>query len=152
MLPVLKPSLLPFLRVCRWLLPGLLALASACRVMALYDPIALEHSTALKVEALALLDHASEPYPAHQTVATAVLLKANQALEYEKSRALNVESIKMWQVLVNPQDPVSLANVLRRWQQNGTLNAATATAAKGQLSDYFDYIIRLETVKLRKTN
>ncbi|MCY7352174.1 MAG: hypothetical protein LH606_16165 [Cytophagaceae bacterium] len=126
----------------------ILSQLTACRIIALYDPFAYQQSTALKVEALDLMDKATEPFSSHETEINIFLQKARKAHEYEKFRPKNGESAGMWALLLNPEENL-LAGFMNRWKAKGQLDATFVKLARDQSVMAFDKLIRLESAKLK---
>ena len=121
-------------------------LFGACQLIAPYSQTAYQQTTALKAEALILMDQATEPYALHKTEAEQVRLDMEKAYEYAKGRPHNEFSTKQWEIV---RDPVrhSIGGFLARWQTEGALNATFVTEAKKLVSDQLDAISALESGK-----
>ncbi len=127
----------------------LLALAvSAC--VSLYDSFAYQQATALKVETLDLMSKGTEPFSQHQTHADDLRLKLLKAYEYEKSRPKNVESAEMWRIMTDSTEGGSPLAFLELWKKKGAVGKAFVRESQGQVSQNFDRVIKLESLKLKK--
>jgi hypothetical protein len=132
--------------VRRALAPWLGLLVGACQFIAPYNQTAYQQATALKAEALILMDKATEPYPLHKTEAEQVRLDMEKAYEYAKGRPHNVISTKQWEIVRDPARH-SLGGFLKRWETESTLKATFIAEAKKLVSDQLDTISALESGK-----
>jgi hypothetical protein len=134
----------------RWIwIPVASLLLGACQLIAPYNQTAYQQATALKAEALILMDKATEPYAVHKTEAEQVRLDMDKAYEYAKGRPRNVHSTTQWEVVRDPARH-SLGGFLKRWQTEGTLNATFIADARKLVSDQLDTISALESGKPRR--
>jgi hypothetical protein len=141
------PTLQTHLR--RLLAVALLAAATACApLIARFDAQAYSQAVSLKVDALALMDGAAEPYAQHEAEAKALVLKLDKAFEYAQGKPHNELSARQWQVLKDPQRHL-LGGFLGRWKAESTLGHAFILEKKGQVGAAFDQIIGLESGKLK---
>lgn len=131
--------------LCLFLFDGCAPLISS------FDQVAYEKATSLKVEALALMDKASESYSEHQKNANEVLLEAEKAYEYAKGQPKNEISAKQWEKLIDPQKNL-LGGFLKRWKEKGNLSEAFIREAKGLITEAFDLIIGLESGKIKPSD
>ena len=128
--------------------PCLALLLSACQLIAPYNQTAYQQTTALKAEALVLMDKATEPYALHKTEADQVRLDMEKAYEYAKGRPQNAFSTKQWEIVRDPTRH-SLGGFLKCWETEGTLNATFIAEAKRLVADQLDTISALESGKPR---
>jgi hypothetical protein len=135
-------------------LPGLLAAALlavtiACALLiARFDAQSYSQAVSLKVDALALMDSATEPYAPHEAEAKALAVKLDKAFEYAQGKPKNELSARQWQILKDPQRHL-LGGFLTRWKTESTLGHAYIQEKKGQVGMAFDQIIGLESGKLK---
>ncbi|HEX7552770.1 MAG TPA: hypothetical protein VF378_04405 [Geothrix sp.] len=135
-------------------LPGLFAAALlaatiACApLIARFDAQSYSQAVALKVDALALMDSAAEPYAPHEAEAKALAVKLDKAFEYAQGKPRNELSARQWQILKDPQRHL-LGGFLTRWKAESTLGHAYILEKKGQVGMAFDQIIGLESGKLK---
>ena len=131
-------------------LPLLVAffLFNSCNVFktALFDQHSYQQTVTLKVESLALMDKASEPYANHQAKAEDVLLEMQKMVEYEKNKENNNITHKMWEIMANEERNL-MAGFLKRWKNQGPLNQVFVTEAKGQIAEAYDVLIKYESKK-----
>jgi hypothetical protein len=126
----------------------LAGLVGACTTIAPYNQTAYEQSTALKAEALILMDKATEPYSLHKNEAQKVRLDMETAYEYAKGRPKNELSTKQWEIVRDPERH-SLGGFLKRWENEGVLNEKFISEAKRLISDQLDQISGLESGKTK---
>ena len=123
--------------------------STACRYISPYSQFAYQQATSLKVEALALMDKATEHYAAHQREVEQFQTKVDKAYEYVKGRPRNELSARQWEILMNPKRNL-LGGFLERWKEKSTLSSAFIREAKGLVADAFDTISGLESGKIKK--
>jgi hypothetical protein len=123
----------------------LLFLVGCPRHIAPYRPEAYEKATSLKVEALNLMDKATEPYAQHQAAAETLRLNLEKAYEDAKGIPQNELAAQMWEILKDPNGNL-LGGFLGKWQKS-VLKKPFIDEKKAQVSDAFDKIIALEIGK-----
>jgi len=128
------------------LLLTVLFLAGCPRHIAPYRPEAYDKATSLKVEALNLMDKATEPYAQHQAAAQTLRLNLEKAYEDAKGIPKNELAAQMWEILKNPNGNL-LGGFLAMWQKKSVLKKPLIDEKKAQVSDAFDKIIALEIGK-----
>jgi len=135
---------LPALLACA----GMLAVLCGCSTIATYDQISYEKATAAKAEALALMKEATTPYSNHRQEIAQVTLTLDKAYEYDRGRDLNAETVRLWQILRDPEGNL-YGGFLRRWREKGTLKLDAIEIKKPDIAEAFDQIIGLEIGKRR---
>ena len=123
---------------------------AGCSTIAPFSQKAYEQATSLKVDALAVMDKASEPYSNQKQSVEALKLDVEKAFEYAKGRPQNEVTTKQWAIIKDPTRN-SLGGFLKRWEDKSTLEKPFIQEAKGIVSDGFDTVIELESGK-RKPN
>ncbi len=126
----------------------LLLALTACSYIAPYSQYAYQQATSLKVDALALMDKAAEPYASHAADAGDLVTEVEKAYEYAKGRPKNELSAKQWQILKDP-DRNLLGGFLKRWKAESTLSPTFIKEAKGLVGNAFDTISGLESGKIK---
>jgi hypothetical protein len=126
-------------------------LLAACSLIAPYDQAAYDKATSTKAEALALMEKATGSYSSHQKEIEEVSLNIDKAYEYDRGRASNVETIKQWELLRDPNGHL-FGGFLRRWHERDSLNQDYVKEKKPDVADAFDQIIGLERGKRRTTS
>jgi hypothetical protein len=113
-----------------------------------FNQTAYENAVNLKVEALRLMDKAVEPYSEHKEKIDELVLKVEKAYEYAKGLPKNEISTRQWQVLKDPERNL-LGGFIKRWKGDCTLGEDYIREKKMQVSEAFDYIIGLESGKIK---
>lgn len=113
-------------------------------LIAKYDKVAYQQATSLKVDSLALMDKATEPFANHKAAVEELKIKVNKAYEYAKGRPKNEIITKQWSIMKDPSRNL-LGGFLSRWGKKGTLSETFVNEAKGNVSLGFDQIIGLES-------
>jgi hypothetical protein len=116
-----------------------------------FDQVSYQQATSLKVDALNLMDEATESYVAN--VADAKILQANidKAIEYDKHRPHNEITNEMWAVMNDPQKNL-LGGFLVKWKADGKCSSVYISEKKKQISFSFDQIAELESKKIQKVS
>jgi hypothetical protein len=71
--------------------------------------------------------------------------------EYEKNRPKNEITLKMWDVILNP-DGHLLGGFIKRWKNEKKLNAVFIQEEKKMVGEAFDQIAGLESHKIKTPN
>ena len=129
----------------------LLAIAfvlAACQTMRIApaDPAALQAAAELKVETLALMAKAGEPFAQHRAEVEAVTGKMNTAYELAAATPNNELVTREWAVMRDPERDL-YGGFVKRWETSGKIGRAFREEASAQVSEGFDYIICLEQAK-----
>lgn len=129
---------------------ALLALVACAANISPYSQRAYEQATSLKVDALALMNKATEPYSRHQAKVEALKLDLDKAYEFAAGRPKNEHSTRQWEILRDPERHL-LGGFLKRWEAapGGQLSPAFVKEARTIVSQAFDTIIQLESGKKR---
>lgn len=125
-----------------------LLLFSSCATISSFSPAAYEQAVSLKVEALTLMDRATEPFADHRSEVEALTLRVEKAYEFAKGRPKNEISARQWAILKDP-DRNLLGGFLKRWKARSALSSAFIQEAKGLVADAFNTIIGLESGKVK---
>lgn len=123
-----------------------ITIAGCTNLQALYNEKAYAQAVSLKIEALDLMDKATDPYEEHQESVDSLKKELSKAYEYAKGRPSNQESTRQWELMKDPERNL-LGGFLHRWEQEGTLSTGFIDEAKELISDAFDTIIELESGK-----
>jgi hypothetical protein len=119
---------------------------ASCSLIAPYDQAAYDKATSTKAEALALMDKAVRSYESQQKEIEQVSLDLDKAYEYDRGRDSNVETVKMWEILRDPNGHL-FGGFLSRWKARGTLHTEYIQEKRKAIADGFDQIIALERGK-----
>jgi hypothetical protein len=123
----------------------------ACSTISTYDQAAYEHATSAKVDALALMDKATDSFSAHAKEVETVNLTLSKAYEYDKGRPLNAITLKQWNLLLSPDHDL-FGGFLRDWKSKGQFKPVAVSEKKKQVGNGFDQIIGLESGKLKPSD
>lgn len=121
---------------------------SSCASISFFNETAYEQATSLKVEALLLMDKATEPFDNHLKEVESLAAGVDKAYEFAKGRPKNEISAKQWEILKDPGRNL-LGGFLKRWKEESTLSRAFVSEAKLLVGDAFDTIIGLESGKIK---
>jgi hypothetical protein len=130
------------------LLSAVFSLVSACATISPFSEAAYERATSLKVESLALMELAAEPFEGHETKARDLALEVQKAYEFARGRPGNEISARQWEILADPGGNL-LGGFLSRWEKESVLSKAFIAEAKSIVADAFDTIIGLESGKVK---
>lgn len=130
------------------LLAGLAAWACWVPAISPYSPVAYRLATDLKVESLALMRRATEPFEEHRAAVEELREDLAKAYEFARGRPRNELSARQWEILVDPGGRL-LGGFLARWEREGELSALFVEEMRRVVSDAFDTIIGLESGKVR---
>jgi hypothetical protein len=128
----------------------LLAFA-ACSTISTYDQTAYLQAVNTKVDALALMAKAVEPYTNYRNEVAQFLIELDKAYEYERGRPLNTDTIKQWDILRDPNGDL-LGGFLKEWKEDGKLLPVYVERKTAQIGKAFDQIIQLESGKIKSTS
>lgn len=121
---------------------------SACNTALYFDQYAYKESISVKVDALALMDKANEDYSKYQDKIEKIKLDMLKIYEYEKYRPNNIESNKMWAIMINP-DKHLFFGFLNLWHEKSSLSKVFIIESKLQMEEAFDVIIKFEKKKIK---
>lgn len=125
-----------------------LFILSSCNTALYFDQYAYKESISVKVDALALMDKANEDYLKHRDNVEKIKLAMLKIYEYEKYRPNNIESNKMWAIMINP-DKHLFFGFLNLWQEKSSLSEVFIRESKNQMEEAFDLIIKFEKKKIK---
>jgi hypothetical protein len=123
----------------------------SCKTISVFDQYAYAQATALKVDAMNLMDKATTTYTSQQAEVDAVLTRLEKAYEYELHRPKNVITVKMWELLKNPERNL-FGGFVKRWKDQSQLSATFIGEAKIQVAQAFDMIVELESEKIKENS
>jgi len=129
------------------------ALLFACSTIATFDQVAYEHAVNAKVDTLALVGKATEPYADNIKGIEALNLELKKAYEYDKGRPLNQKTLQLWELLLvekaDDLDSGIYPRFLHLWQKQGAISPAAVTGKQQRIALAFDQIIGLESGKTK---
>jgi hypothetical protein len=117
-----------------------------CTTSAIFNQRAYEQDVSTKVDALALMDKADQPYIQHADEIGQLELNIEKAYQYAKGLPNNDETVAQWEIIKDTTKN-SLFGFLKRWKEENKLNRAFIEGAKKNVSDGFDQVIELESGK-----
>lgn len=126
---------------------SLLILCSCSPRISLYDQYAYTQVTSIKIDALMVMQEASESYTSHISDIKKVDISIRKIIEYEKHRPTNSISTQMWEKLNDPGVPL-YAGFITRWKQKGKLDTAFVSSQQRIIGLAFDQIAELESGKI----
>lgn len=120
-----------------------------CATISPFDQYAYAQTTSLKVEAMNLMDKATDDYKNHVAEVDDVNTKFQKAYEYEKNRPKNEITTKMWALMMS--DSAHLyGGFVKFWKEQNRVSKAFIAEAKEQVAQNFDRIAELESKKINK--
>lgn len=129
---------------------SMLVLLNACSTISKFDQYSYTQATSIKVDALNMMGHATEPYSLHKKDVSEVQTAIDKVFEYEKNRPKNALSEKMWMVIKDSTGHL-YGGFIKRWENKGTLNAAFIKESQSEVGTAFDQISQLESGKIKST-
>lgn len=130
------------------LMTAFLVVLTGCSTISPFNQHAYEQATALKVDALALVDKSNEPYAQHAAEVTDIETRCRQAYEYANGLPNNQDTANQWKIITDP-DGGSLFAYFELWKSEGQVRPAAVKDAEQQLAEHFDQIIQLESGKIK---
>jgi hypothetical protein len=103
----------------------------------------------LKVDALSMMDKASESYSSHEGEAKDIQLRLEKLYEYELHKPKNEITTKMWYKLKDPEVNL-IGGFIKKWKTDGKLSAALIAGAKRTIGTAFDQVTELESKKIKE--
>jgi hypothetical protein len=119
----------------------------ACVSIASFDQYAYAQTTSVKVDALNVMDLASDEYSLHQAEVQELRTRLLKVYEYERNRPKNELTIRLWDKIL-ATDGHLLGGFLVRWEKEKKLGAAFIREEKKLVGSAFDQIAGLESKKL----
>ncbi|UOE46236.1 hypothetical protein MTO98_17695 [Mucilaginibacter sp. SMC90] len=137
-----------FKKITPVLLPGIILLATSCSTIGKYDQYAYTQTTSIKVDALNIMNLATDKYDNHLNDVNNVQSSITKMIEYKKNLPKNTISEKMW-VLINDPNGGLFGGFVQRWQKNGTLDTTFIKEAQKLVGQSFDELSQLESGKIK---
>ena len=126
-----------------------IVLFSCTPLISPFDQYAYTQTTSIKVDALNLMDLATEDFVSHQAEVKSVQSNLQKIYEYDKNRPKNLIITKMWEKIMDTSGHL-FGGFINRWKNEGHLNKTFIQDQKnGNVGPAFDQIAELES-KLRK--
>lgn len=130
------------------LLTGACILAASCSTISKFDQYSYTQATSIKVDALNVMNYASDQYSLHEADVAKVKTEIDKIYEYEKNRPKNQISDKMWGIIRDTSGHL-FGGFIKRWQREGKLDAVFIKEAQGLVGESFDQISQLESGKIK---
>lgn len=124
---------------------ALIALAG-CANISTFDRTAYEKATDAKAASLIAMSRAGQPWISQQAIVTPLLLRVEEAREYDRGRAKNSVTVQQWDILLDPERRL-LGGFVRRWQEGRTYLPDAIRLFQADTARAFDTIIALERGK-----
>lgn len=125
-----------------------LLFSAGCSTISGFDQYAYTQATSIKVDALNVMNAATEQYAVHQAEAARVQTAIDKIYEYERSRPKNRISEKMWTILKGSSGHL-FGGFIKRWQREGKLEPVFIKEAQTLVGQSFDQIAGLESGKIK---
>lgn len=129
---------------------GLIAFVG-CATISNFDQQAYIYTTSVKVDALNVMDLATNDFAAHSKEVKELQTQLQKIYEYEKNRPKNEITLKQWDILLDPEGHL-LGGYLNRWETQKTLSKTFVTEAKKLVDKAFDQIAGLESKKIKASD
>jgi hypothetical protein len=132
--------------ICLFLL---FSLQSCAPRMALFDQVAYQNATDLKVEAIDLMGKATDDFSMHKTEVANFRMKLDKAAEYDFHRPKNEITNSMFKILTDP-DGGSVAHFFKRWEDEKKLSPGFVKTQQTLIGRQLDQVAELEISKIHK--
>lgn len=129
----------------------LLVSVFGCATVSSFDQYAYTQTTSLKVDALNTMELATTDFASNEKAVQELQTNLQKVYEYEKNRPKNEITLKMWDVILNP-DGHLLGGFIKRWKNEKKLNAVFIQEEKKMVGEAFDQIAGLESHKIKTPN
>ncbi|WP_423126749.1 hypothetical protein [Gaoshiqia sp. Z1-71] len=127
-----------------------LLIIAGCATISAFDQYAYTQTTSAKVDALNVMELATEAYEPHKPAVKELETKLQKIYEYEKNRPKNEISTRMWDKLLDKEGHL-LGGFLVRWKEENMLNPVFVNEMKTIVDQAFDQIAGLESKKIKKS-
>lgn len=124
----------------------ILLVITACTSTAIFNQRAYEQNISIKVESIALMNKADQPYSNFIEEIEKLKLDIEKAYEYAKGLPNNDETVAQWEIIKDPERN-SIIGFLKRWEEENTLNRAFIDNSIKLISEHLDQVIELESGK-----
>ncbi|MFD1614231.1 hypothetical protein [Gelatiniphilus marinus] len=111
----------------------------------LYDHFTYTETIKTKLDAISLIDKSDTPYSGSEVQITALKNQMEKMVIYEKGKAKNQLTTKMWELISS--DKHLMGSYLKLWEEKGALNPAFKEEAKPQIEEAFNLMIYYEEKK-----
>ncbi|MGN6340491.1 MAG: hypothetical protein ACTHML_05990 [Ginsengibacter sp.] len=125
--------------------------SSGCATISGFDQYAYTQATSIKVDALNVMNLATENYTNHLQEVSQVNNEIEKIYEYEKNRPKNSITTRMWQRMEDTSGHL-YAGFIHRWKDQGKLSQAFVDDEKELVAKSFDQIAGLESKKIKPSS
>ena len=122
-----------------------------CATISNFDQQAYIYTTSVKVDALNVMDLATNDYSARSKEVKELQTQLQKIYEYEKNRPKNEITLKQWDILLDPEGHL-LGGFIKRWEMQKTLSKTFVIEAKKLVDKAFDQIAGLESKKIKASD
>jgi len=119
---------------------------SCSSMQAAFSEQAYQQAVNLKVESLNMMNEATQLYELHEEKVQVLKIELQKAYEYAKSRPNNSESMRQWEIMIDP-DGSLLGGFISMWKERGQISSTMVEQSKGNIEEGFDIIMELESGK-----
>lgn len=123
----------------------------ACATISQFDQYAYVQTTSLKVDALSVMDLATDDFDQHKDEVLQLTSNLQKIYEYEKNRPKNEVTVKMWEKMLNEEDHL-LGGFLLKWKTQGKQSKVFIEEAQKIIGPAFDQIAQLESKKIKPSD
>ncbi|TYP99488.1 hypothetical protein C7447_10188 [Tenacibaculum adriaticum] len=113
---------------------------------AVFDQYSYQKSIEIKIEALKLMEKATEQYQQYSNEVDELELEIEKIVAYEKYKPNNEVTYKMW-LLLSDKDKNLLAGFFKRWKEKEKLSSYFIEEAKKINEEAMDLLIQYEAKK-----
>lgn len=122
-----------------------------CHAITDFDQVAYTAVINTKVDAWNLMAKSGQSYSSCQSDINDFQTEMRKAYEYDKNRPINADTVKQWEIMINPQGGL-LGTYLAEWQQEGSISHPRYIQFRQkQIGLAFDEIAQLEQHKQHVT-
>ena len=144
----MKNVIISILKKNSFFVLSILILIASCASTSHYDQYVYTQTTSIKVDALNVMDLATEDYSLHQQEVKQAITNIDKTYEYERNRKNNSITIKLWDKLKDTSGHL-FAGFVKRWKNEGKLRPVFIQESKKQVGEAFDIIAQLESKKIK---
>lgn len=119
---------------------------TGCNTISTFDRVAYEKATDAKVAALTVMSRGVNSFASEKDAVLPLMVRVEEAYEYDRGRSLNSDTIKMWEILMSPEGRL-YGRFLSRWQGGKVFTQEAIQERKADVAKGFDLLIALERGK-----
>jgi len=127
---------------------GTLLVLAGCSTISKFDQYAYSQTTAIKVDVLNVMSHATDSFTVHANEVLNLQTEIEKMYEYEKNRPKNTISEKMWMVLRDSTGHL-FGGFVARWKKEGKLDEVFVRESQSLIGSSFDQVSQLESGKIK---